>query len=52
MFSREKSKSLYVCFQETELPQRVFPLNGPRLRMSISAGDLLGKTVSVFVAHF
>ncbi|KAH3725842.1 hypothetical protein DPMN_051693 [Dreissena polymorpha] len=32
--------------QETDLPKRVFPLNGPRLRMSISATDLLGKTVS------
>ncbi|KAH3884543.1 hypothetical protein DPMN_008526, partial [Dreissena polymorpha] len=29
---------------ETDLPKRVFPLNGPRLRMSISATDLLGKT--------
>ncbi|XP_060565630.1 uncharacterized protein LOC132724715 isoform X3 [Ruditapes philippinarum] len=29
---------------ETELPKKVFPLNGPRLRMSISATDLLGKT--------
>ncbi|XP_053383535.1 pleckstrin homology domain-containing family A member 7-like isoform X5 [Mercenaria mercenaria] len=29
---------------ETDLPKKVFPLNGPRLRMSISATDLLGKT--------
>jgi len=35
--------------QETDLPERVFPLNGPRLRMSISATDLLGKTVSIMV---
>ena len=44
--SKRYENNGFVLFQETELPQRVFPLNGPRLRMSISAGDLLGKTVS------
>ena len=33
-------------FQETKLKKK-YPLNGTRLRMSISAGDLIGKTVNI-----